>query len=252
MGINKMKIVILGSSAAFSRKNEGCSSYLLLLGGKNYLIDTGPGCVSFFQNYISVKDISGIFLSHLHADHVSDIYTLRYAVYAAQRDGYMKPPLPLYMADSPKRTFHFIKDAVKKEMNITEISEDVRLNLDGLKVTFKKTDHPVTTYAMRFDYRGKSIVYTSDTAFFDGIVTFCQGANLLISEATIQNGDNSLAPLGHMTAETAGMLAQRACVKKLVLTHLWPEYDKKISIDEAKITFKGTVLTAERGQEYIV
>ena len=122
-----MKLIILGTSAGYSGKNEGCSSYIISNEGKNYLIDTGPGCVSFLQNYIDFKDINGILLSHLHADHVSDIYTLRYAIYTVQRDGFMEGPIPIYMPKSPKKTFKFIKKTVKDEFSIVEITESLCL-----------------------------------------------------------------------------------------------------------------------------
>lgn len=253
-----MKIIVLGTSAAFSGKNDGCSSYFLSENGKNYLIDTGPGCVSYLQNYISYRDINGIFISHLHADHVSDIYTLRYAIYTAQRDGYMKPSLPIYMPKSPKKTFKFIKDAIKKEFAITEISESLNLKLDGMTVSFKKTDHPPDTYAMRFECPAiktgkgslnKTVVYTADTGYFDGLVSFSRNADILIADATLQSPDMELENLGHMTAEQAGQLATEANANKLILTHIWPEYDKNTSMGEAKKSFQKSVEIAKRGLE---
>ncbi len=242
-----MKLTVLGTSAAFAGKNEGCSSYLLTCGGKNYLVDTGSGCVSMLQNYISYKDLDTIFLSHLHADHVSDIYTLRYAIFVAQRDGLMEPEFPIYMPTSPKDTFKFIRSNISEEFSITEINERLELNLNGLKVRFLSTDHSVPAFAMRFEYEESTVVYTTDTGFFDDLVTFCRGADILLSEATLQEKDVELASLGHMTARIAGDLAKKAGVKKLVLTHLWPEYDKRISFQEAKGTFSGEIDIAERG-----
>jgi ribonuclease BN (tRNA processing enzyme) len=242
-----MKVTVLGTSAAFAGKNEGCSSYLFSCGGKNYLIDAGPGCVSMLQNYISYKDLDAIFISHLHADHVSDIYTLRYAIFVAQRDGLMEPAFPIYMPTSPNDTFKFIRSNIEEEFSITEIKERLELNLNGLRVRFLSTDHSVLAFAMRFEYRKCTMVYTTDTGFFDDLVPFCSGADILLSEATLQERDVELASLGHMTARIAGDLAKQAGVKKLVLTHLWPEYDKSISLQEAKDTFSGEIVVAERG-----
>jgi ribonuclease BN (tRNA processing enzyme) len=242
-----MKLTVLGTSAAFAGKNDGCSSYLFTCDGRNYLIDAGPGCVSMLQNYISYKDLDAILLSHLHADHVSDIYTLRYAVFVAQRDGLMRPKFPIYMPTNPKDTFKFIRSNIKEEFSITEINENLELNLNGMKARFLSTDHSVSAFAMRFEYKESTLVYTTDTGFFDDLVPFCRGADILLSEATLQEKDVELASLGHMTAQIAGDLAKRAGVKKLVLTHLWPEYDKRISLQEAKNTFSGEIVIAERG-----
>lgn len=243
-----MEIIILGTSAAFAGKNEGCSSYLLLVNKKPYLIDTGPGCVSYLQNYIGYREVKGIFCSHLHADHISDIYTLRYAIYVAQRDGYMDPPLPIYMPRSPKKTFRFIRSSIKKEFSINEITESLKLDLEGINVSFKKTRHPVDTYAMRFETGKKSIVYTSDTMFFEELIHFSRNADLLLAEATLQNRDKNFETLGHMTAETAGILAQEAQAKRLVLTHIWPDYEWNISVEEAKKSFHGELILGQRGK----
>lgn len=208
--------------------------------------------MSTLQNYISYRDLSGIFLSHLHADHVSELYTLRYAVYVAQRDGLMKPPLAIYMPKSPRQTFRFIRANIRKEFSIQEISPDMHLNLEGLSVSFLKTEHPASAYAMRFEHGGKTLVYSSDTAYFDKLVPFCRGAFILLAEATLQNIDRQFEQLGHMTAETAGKLAREAGARKLILTHIWPEYDRDVSLREARATFNGETVIAKRGQEFFL
>jgi len=250
--IKAMKLIILGTSAAFAGKDDGCPSYLLICNGKNYLIETGPGCMSTLQKYISYRELSGIFLSHLHADHVSELYTLRYAVYIAQRDGLMKKQLPIYMPKSPRQAFKFIRATIKNEFDIHEISEELKLNLDGLSISFLKTNHPVSAYAMRFEHGLKTLVYTSDSAYFDALGHFCKDASLLLSEATLQNTDRQFEQQGHMTAETAGRLARESGARKLVLTHIWPEYDKNVSLREARTTFNGEIVIAKRGQMFSI
>ena len=248
-----MKLTVLGTSAAYSGKNEGCSSYIVANEGKNYLLDTGPGCVSFLQNYIGFRDIDGILLSHLHADHVSDIYTLRYAIYTAQRDGFMEGPVPIYMPKSPKKTYKFIREVVKKELLISEIIESLNLSLGGMAVSFKKAEHPIDTYSIKFtqsfNKTDKTLVYTADTGYHEGLVSFSRDADVIIADATLQNADMELEKLGHMTAQNAGRLARNSSVKKLVLTHIWPEYDKNKSIEEAKHFFKKEIALARRGLE---
>jgi ribonuclease BN (tRNA processing enzyme) len=48
----------------------------------------------------------------------------------------------------------------------------------------------------------------------------------------------------HLTAEEAGQLAAKANVGRLMLTHIWPQLDPKVSIEQAKRHFSGEVLTA--------
>jgi ribonuclease BN (tRNA processing enzyme) len=242
-----MKLTILGSSAGFAGKNDGCSSYLLTTGDHNYLIDLGPGSLSELQNHVGYRDLDAVFISHLHADHVSDIYTFRFALFAAQRDGSMPHPLPLYLPDEPEDTFAFIEKQVAEQFLIHVVTEESCVQRDDIRVDYIGTNHSLTALAMRFAYGNKTLVYTADTAFFDDLVPFCAEADLLLAEATLQDKDKDLETSGHMTARTAATLAQRANAKTLLLTHIWPEYDRSVSLNEARTCFEGQILMAERG-----
>jgi ribonuclease BN (tRNA processing enzyme) len=74
------------------------------------------------------------------------------------------------------------------------------------------------------------------------LVSFAKGADVLLAEATLQNADSGLESMGHMTARRASNLAADAGVGRLVLTHLWPEYDPQKSLEEAKAGFKDVIL----------
>jgi len=244
-----MKLTVLGTSAGFAGKNDACSSYLITLAEKHYLIDVGPGSLSSLQNHIGYRELDAILVSHLHADHVSDLYTLRFAVFIAQREGSMPHPFPIHMPFHPTDTFSFIESNIREEFHISEVEETKVLDLGGMEVRFLRTRHPVLAHAMRFEYRGKVFVYTTDTAYFDELVSFCNGAHLLLAEATLQERERDLEETGHMTARTAGSLAERSGANRLVLTHIWPEYDRKISLAEAQTSYPGKIDLAERGLE---
>ncbi len=260
-----MKLTILGTDAAYAGKNGSCPSYLLSHKEKHYLIDTGSGCVSALQNFIGFSEISCIFLSHLHADHVSDIYTLRYGVYIAQKEKGMTHKPRIYLPKRPKDIHRFIKKNIVREFILETLSEKTHVELDGLKVSFIRTKHPIPAYAMRFDAKENSesggaqkekkdasLVYTSDTGFFEELVQFSAQATLILSEATFQSADEKLVGMGHMTAPMAGAFAAKCGAERLVLTHIMPEYKKPLSAQEAKQTFHKEVIIAERGQEFIL
>jgi ribonuclease BN (tRNA processing enzyme) len=247
-----VELTILGTSAAYAGANQNCPAYLITSGEQHYLVDAGPGSVSFLQNFITIQDLTGVFLSHLHPDHFTDIYTLRYAVFITQDRDIMKKNLPLYLPKKPFKSYNTIRKAVREEFSVTPLDRENEIRLDGLKVRLKKTSHAITAFAMRFEdqHSHSSLVYTADTAYFDGLVLLCKGANILLSEATFQNSEKELGVLGHMTAEQAGTLAQDAGVHTLVLTHIMPYYDRRISLEEAKKSFDGHVVVAEKGQKF--
>lgn len=49
----------------------------------------------------------------------------------------------------------------------------------------------------------------------------------------------------HLNAESTAIIAQKANVKKLILTHFWPLENKKEYLKEAKKVFKNTYLAKE-------
>lgn len=69
-----MKITFLGTSHGVPEVNRFCTSVLLESGGKHYLIDAGaPISDLLIRNKVAFKDISAIFITHLHGDHVDGL-----------------------------------------------------------------------------------------------------------------------------------------------------------------------------------
>ena len=79
------------------------------------------------------------------------------------------------------------------------------------------------------------IIYTSDsgTTNLNNLVDFCKGADLIICESSFLQKHNANSKT-HMTAYDAGILASKSNAQKLLLTHFWPEEDKRLYLEEAK------------------
>jgi len=100
----------------------------------------------------------------------------------------------------------------------------------------KKISPPEATYLTK----GKKIAITMDTRPCNNFIKLAQNADLLISEATyLQEHKEKAEEYFHMTAQEAGLLANQANVKKLVLFHFSPRYkDVSVIRNEAKTVFK--------------
>jgi len=94
--------------------------------------------------------------------------------------------------------------------------------------------------------RGRKIVYVGDTRPSSVIADFAFGADVLIHEATFaedlaERAEEDL----HSTPSGAALVAKKANVKLLVLTHISARYgDPKVLLEEAKKNFSN-VLIAE-------
>lgn len=88
------------------------------------------------------------------------------------------------------------------------------------------------------------VVVAGDTGPTDSVVVAAAGADVLVHEATWDRAHQAQARvMPHSTAEEAGAVAERAGVKRLVLTHLPSErvIPARTIHDEASEAFHGPV-----------
>ena len=89
---------------------------------------------------------------------------------------------------------------------------------------------------------GKSVVYSGDTDFSDNLVTLSTDADLLICESALPD---DLKVNGHLTPSLAGKVATLANVRKLVLTHFYPECDDVDIEKECRKAYSGPLILAQ-------
>jgi len=95
--------------------------------------------------------------------------------------------------------------------------------------------------------KGKVIVYTGDTAYFEPLIEFCKDADVLIHEATYGDDEESKAhEYLHSTARLAARIAKNANVKLLILTHISARYEEGMQlVFEAKEEFENTIIAKD-------
>jgi ribonuclease Z len=86
--------------------------------------------------------------------------------------------------------------------------------------------------------KGKKISIILDTGFCKNAIKIAKNSDLLVCESTFLNDFKNLAKeYKHLTAEEAALIAKKANVKKLILTHFSQRYKdvKKIKKEASKI-----------------
>jgi len=86
---------------------------------------------------------------------------------------------------------------------------------------------------------GKKITYIADTVITDNCMKLAENADLLICESVYASEhENKAEEYKHLTARQAGMIANQANVKQLVLTHFSQRYKNTQDIEEdARVVF---------------
>ncbi|HEX6312907.1 MAG TPA: MBL fold metallo-hydrolase [Acidimicrobiia bacterium] len=234
-----MDLTVLGASGSYGSGAGGaCSGYLVQAGGAAVWIDCGNGTFPNLQQHLPVDALDAVVLTHEHPDHCVDIYGLHVLLhYGLERTG-----VPVFGPDGiEKRLGALVSDwGDTFEWNVVGDGDGVRIG--PLELRFSRTDHPPPTYAVEVRGDGKRLVYTADTGPDWTVGAFAAGADLVLSEATYQEGRKGWPH--HLTAAEAGRGAREAGARRLVLTHLWPELDPVVSVAEGSEAFGEPVTLA--------
>ena len=95
---------------------------------------------------------------------------------------------------------------------------------------------------------GRKVVISGDTRPAETVIEASRGADVLVHEATFADEEADRArETGHSTAREAGIVAARAGVRQLVLTHFSARYsrDASVLLDEAREEFQRVVLARD-------
>lgn len=249
------EVVVLGASGTYPRPGGACSGFLLRCGDYAMVIDAGSGTFGNLQTHTDYRQLQAVILSHLHLDHILDLYSMYYALrYSPDSTG--PEGLEVYAPAGAEAHLQQLvsptaADGFAGYFDFKTIRSGDRLGIVPFVCQFKRSNHPVETLAMRIEVNARSLVYTADTGWSDGLVSFARGANLLIAEASLQEPSASARDV-HMTAEEAGRLAHQAAVDRLVLTHIVPGLDPAVSVEQAGRQFGGSITAATDNAVYEV
>lgn len=242
-------MTVLGNYGPYPPAGGSCSGYLLEHDGCFVLLECGNGVLSNLQYHLEVKDLSAVIISHLHSDHLSDLFILRYAWQMEMEKDSGLGPLTVYAPSSPEEDFRRItyKDVLRSEA--IDGSKDIQIG--PMTFSFLQTRHSLPCFAVSLMAEGrKQFVYSADTEYFSDLAVFSQGASLLLCEASYLEEDIEQGAANHMSAFQAGSLALEAGVKNLVLTHLPPHREEALCLKEARRVFPKALL-AEQGRGYL-
>ena len=195
-----IKVILLGTAAGptFSAQRLGIST-LVLAGPEKLLFDCGRGMTTGMAALaINPADVTKVFLTHLHSDHIISLPELYLFPWAGQG---RNKPLQVWGPGGTKSMLKHLQEAFAFDIHIrrdvdekfspegikvvaTDIRQGIVYEANGVKVTAFLVDHgPVKpAFGYRVDYHGHSVVMSGDTKPSDNLVKYSQGVDLLIHE----------------------------------------------------------------------
>lgn len=243
-----MKLKVLGTQSPYNTMGHNCPGFLVTDDQTRIMLDCGSGSHSLLNFPHDLNNLS-IIISHLHRDHYNDIYNMLYSSFVFHNQKRIERTIDIFLPSSPKNIYQDIIGEPNSFANYSAINEKSNFKIGKVCISFCKTDHPVETYAIKLSSGNRTIVYTSDTSFSckDKLVDFAKNADLLICESSLLSSYGFPEINSHLTARQAGIIAQEANARKLLLTHFWSEELPEKYEKEAKAIFPKT-LAAQEGQ----
>jgi ribonuclease BN (tRNA processing enzyme) len=227
---------------------------LFVMNGQHIVVDCALGVTrGLVDQGMNLKNLSTIFISHLHSDHYLELGPLIHTAWCSglvtMIDVYGPAGLQDYWdgfaasmkADIDLRIIDDGRDDLRELVRVHVIDEGVVLERDGLTISAIRTEHPplIDSFAFSFKTDRHYAVFSGDTAPIKALEDFARGADLLIHEAMLEsalpsllerigNGSDKLMShwlRSHTFAHDAAKTATNAGVKRLALSHLIPSDD---------------------------
>jgi ribonuclease BN (tRNA processing enzyme) len=245
-----MEVTILGSGTASPSLERNASGVAVRCSGLLIAVDMGPGTMRrMCEAGIDWKRVDAILITHFHPDHVSDLvpflFASNYAYGPVRHESfYLVGPQGL---DQMYQALVGVYDGwIVPTGNRLVIEElhDGAPNFTGLNrvlVRSVHSSHTPSSRAYRIEADGVAVTITGDTDVSDGIVELAQGTDILICECSMPEGRK--IP-GHLVPSEAGLMAQKAGVGKLVLTHFYPPCEEADVVAQAAAAFSGEIVKA--------
>ncbi|NTW05420.1 MAG: MBL fold metallo-hydrolase [Peptococcaceae bacterium] len=257
-----MRITVLGCWAPYPRAGGACSGYLVQDGNANVVIDLGNGSFSSMVQLFDFRTVRAVLLTHLHPDHMADLECFRHAIEGAIADGSRaQGPVTLVIPNSPKETAEALAKKTKafrvvyiEELPWETVPLDVEvrvLELGNIRYYFLPVRHSIPAYAVGVDGSGY-FVFSGDTAPMEELALFAHRADIFMCEASGLDKDEEKMKGNHMTARQAGILAEKAKAKQLIITHFWPEYNQELLKQQAEEGYGQPVELAQEGHTYFI
>ncbi|MCL2115567.1 MAG: MBL fold metallo-hydrolase [Methanobrevibacter sp.] len=217
-----MKITFLGTGggrfATISQKRMTGGFRIDDVDGKNYHIDPGPGAlVRSYQFGIQPTSLDGIFVSHAHTDHYTDVEVL----IEAMTRGMTKENGVVIGSRSVFEGFQKWGPCVSKyHMGKSDkliLGPNKTKMLGNTRIKGTKTIHgDPTCVGFQIQTNDLAISYTSDTKYFDKLHKYHKNADILIG-SVIRPGSKSIK--GHMCTANFSKLVEEIQPKLAIMTH---------------------------------
>ena len=249
-----MKLVVLGSGTSFPHPGRGAAGYWLEAESARILLDISADVPHrMASEQLDWVNLDAIWLSHFHLDHIGGLAPFLFGARSARQTQHRVRPLricgpvgfiEILQAINQSNNYRLLEQPFPLELKEVEPGSDFEL-VPGLDAVAFSTPHTTESLAIRLkDKSGRVLVYTSDTGFSVELVEFARGADLLLMECSFYENKPVTT---HLELADAMKIARECEPRRLVLSHLYSEWDGIDLASEARRLWSGETIAAFDG-----
>jgi ribonuclease Z len=267
-----MKLTLLGTGCPQVDVNRYGPANLVRAGAQNFLVDCGSGVTQRLLGAgINGAQIDAVLLTHLHSDHVVDLFQLVISSWHQARERPQRvlgPPgtkrmvqamLAMWQPEYEQRIAHEKRPSTRAlEIDVTEFGEGEIWSTGGVRIKAVAVRHqPVKfAYGFLFQESGRRLVFSGDTAYCPELIAAGKGADVLVHECFIHGlmkpgpgrSAEGLAAVAsyHTLSHEVGKVAAEMGAKCLVLNHFVPvAFDRAALLAEVRLDYRGPIVIGE-------
>jgi ribonuclease BN (tRNA processing enzyme) len=246
-----VKLHTLGTGGPRLDSERGSACHVLEVAGRHLMFDVGRGAIhGVAAKKLPIREIGPLFVSHLHVDHIGELANFLITGHTEGR----RTPLKIYGPPGTKGIVEALLGLVYDRdiafrtegetafgpfagADVTELQGGQVVEGEGWVARCEEVEHGHglgfgpkltgrwTCFAWRIEAKGKVFCFSGDAVMCDGLLRAAERADLhlqccyLPSSALVGPHMRSLASYTLACSDTAGKIADRAKVGRLVLTH---------------------------------
>jgi len=255
-----MEFFLLGTGTSVPQADRGPSGYVLKgRGGSLALVDGGSGTLGRLAGVgMDIREVETCLYTHLHPDHTADLVPFLFGrkYYPGGGSGdvalWGPPGFPAFFRRLQSCWEGWADPEGAFELSVQEVpAHGEPFPVAGVEVRAFPVEHMHPSVAYRFEdpETGRTLCYSGDTDFCDGILEAARGVDVLVIECSLPDEQ---AVEGHLTPTKAAKVAREAGARRVLLTHLYPVVPAEQMRAACEIALGSPVELGEDGMSVLV